>query len=373
MRRLSSILAAGLAIFLFAPTAMATPMVHPSVPQQGFPFISPPDVSAASWILYDDTMDLTIASENPNEERAMASITKIMTALLVVENGNLSDMVTISDRAAATGEKEIDLVAGEQISLDGLLKAILIHSANDAATAAAEHISGSVEEFVALMNRRAYELGMRNTSFANPHGLDAPGHYTTASDMLVLTRQAMRNPKFAEVTRSKIVVMPAAPDGTARRGTTTNLMLDWYEGTIGVKTGFTSRALLTYVSVAEREGRRLYAVLLGSEGERGHFADATKLFEYGFRRLGFYGTAVTGAPYVASTGRAKPDPLLVEADSETYVHLAGQGLNLALPAPPVVNAQPEPPPVAELTRRSEPAPRGTLNILTFWIRSALDA
>ena len=104
--------------------------------------------------------------------------------------------MTISERAANTGEKEIELVAGETISMDALFKALMIHSANDAATAIAEHISGSVEDFVDLMNQRAEELGLTHTSFANPHGLDAPDHYTSARDLLHLAQVAMENPRF---------------------------------------------------------------------------------------------------------------------------------------------------------------------------------
>jgi serine-type D-Ala-D-Ala carboxypeptidase (penicillin-binding protein 5/6) len=294
----------------FAAPASAAPFTYPAPVLETFPAPAAPQLTAASWILFDESTDTVIAELNADEERAMASVTKVMTGLLTLENSSPTDLVTVSERAAGTGEKEIELVAGETIEMEALFKALMIHSANDAATAIAEHISGSVEEFVALMNQRALELGLTHTSFANPHGLDEPGHYTSARDLLELARVAMDRPEFVEVVKAKKLVFPPAPDGTARTGSSTNLMLWSYPGSLGVKTGFTAQALLTYVAAAERDGRRLYAVLLGSDGDRAHFADATELFDYGFEELGFFGDASTGAPYVALKGRRTPDPIV---------------------------------------------------------------
>jgi len=262
-------------------------------------------------------------------------------------------------------------VEGETVSMDALFKALMIHSANDAATAIAEHISGSVEEFVALMNQRADELGLIHTSFANPHGLDAPNHYTSARDLLQLARVAMEHPLFAEVVMAKKLVFPPAPDGTPRTGSSTNLMLWSYQGNLGIKTGFTAQALLTYVAAAEREDRRLYAVLLGSDGDRAHFADATELFDYGFEELGFFGDASTGSTYVAVKGRQTPDPLVSLGNMETYLHLAGQGLMLESPSPLRALPEPAPLPIVEVTRSSDPAPRTVMETMSFWLDLAL--
>jgi len=351
----------------------AAPFTYPAPILEAFPAPDAPEVTAAAWILYDETADTVIAEINADQERAMASVTKIMTGLLTVENSFPAEQVTISERAAGTGEKEIDLVAGETLEMDALFKALMIHSANDAATAIAEHISGSVEEFVALMNRRAEELGLTRTSFANPHGLDAPGHYTTARDLLELARVAMANEDFAEVVRAKTLVFPTAPDGTTRNGSSTNLLLWSYRGSIGVKTGFTSQALLTYVAVAEREDRRLYAVLLGSDGDRAHFADARELFDHGFEELAYYGDAATGSPYVASRLTPSPDPLLALGGMEAYVHLAGHGLMLESPTPLRDVPEPAPPPVVEVTRSADPGPRTVLESMRFWLDRALEA
>ncbi len=354
------------AVALIATPAVAAPFTYPPPVVETFPHPGPPEVSAVSWILYDASTDSVLGSLAADDERAMASITKIMTGLLVVENSQPDELVVISERAVETGEKEIDLTAGEVMEMDALLKALMIHSANDAATAIAEHISGSVEAFVDLMNSRATELGLEGTSFANPHGLDAPNHYTTAEDMLVMTRVAMESPRFADVVRSKIVVMPPDPEGGPRKGTTTNLMLYEYQGTLGVKTGFTSSALLTYVGVAERDERRIYVVLLGSEGERGHFADSAKLFDYAFNALGYYGDVALGSPYVASRARSGPDPILVSRDIETYLHLAGQGLTLAPPSPVVPLPQPIPPMAVEIARHPEQGPHSLAEIVSYW-------
>ena len=362
--------ALALALFLLATPAAAAPFTYPAPVVQPYPAPEAPQVTAASWILYDETSEVVIAEQNAEEERSIASVTKIMTGLIALENSYPTEPVTISEEAANTGEKEIELVAGETLTMEALFKALMIHSANDAATAIAEHISGSVDEFVDLMNERAVDLGLTNTHFANPHGLDAPGNYSSAQDLLTLSQIAMTNPEFAEVVRAKTLVFPEAPDGTTRRGSSTNLLLSSYPGTIGVKTGFTSQALLTFVAAAERDGRRLYAVVLGSDGDRAHFSDAAALFDYGFRDLGYFGHAVTNTPYVALMGRHSPTPLVAEGNMETYLHLAGQGLMLESPSPMIEAPQPTPPPIIEVTRSAEPGPRTILDAMRYWLDQA---
>jgi D-alanyl-D-alanine carboxypeptidase len=356
---------------LLAPPASAAPFTYPAPVRQAFPAPEAPQVTAAAWILYDGSTDVVIAEQNADQERSIASVTKIMTGLIAVENSYPAELVTISERAANTGEKEIELVAGETIEMGALFKALMIHSANDAATAIAEHISGSVDAFVDLMNERAADLGLTHTHFANPHGLDAPGHYSSARDLLTLATVAMANQDFADAVRARTLVFPEAPDGTIRRGSSTNLLLSWYPGTIGVKTGFTSQALLTFVAAAERDDRRLYAVVLGSDGDRAHFADVEELFDYGFHDLGYYGHAATGTPYVALMGRRSPSPLIAQGNMETYMHLAGQGLMLERPAPMFEAPEPEPPPIVEVMRTAESGPRSILDTMRFWLDQAL--
>ncbi len=372
MRRLARALApVPVLVLLLALPAAAAPFVYPSPEFQSFPITGPPNVSAPSWILYDDSIDMVIASSNSNDERAIASTTKVMTGLLVVENANLDDLVTISQEAADTGGQEIGLVAGERMPVGSLFRALMVRSANDAATALAEYVAGSVENFVGMMNDRADQLGLEHTHFANPHGMDAPGHYSSAQDLLTIVREAMTHPEFENVVRSKVIVMTPAPDGTPRVGISTNLMLSSYDGMMGVKTGLTPQALFTFVGAAEREGRRLYAVVLGSPENFGHFADAKLLLDYGFLDLGFYGDAVTQTPYTAAKARVEPDPVITMSRVETYLHLAAQGLMLEDPSPLVDVPVPEPPPIIEVTRPSEGGGATVADAFMFWINRVL--
>ncbi|MDX1468235.1 MAG: D-alanyl-D-alanine carboxypeptidase family protein [Acidimicrobiia bacterium] len=372
-RLLVAVLAAATLVAVPGP-AIASHVVLPVRVDDGITVAGPPDVSAASWLLYDESTDLVLASFAPNEERAMASTTKIMTGLLVLEQASLDDMVTVSSRAAAAGEKEIDLVAGEELTMDALFKALMIHSANDAAIAIAEHISGSVAAFVALMNQRAAELGLEGTRFANPHGLDAPDHYSTAADLLALTRVAMSHPEFATAVRARGLVFPPTPDGEARSGSATNLMLGEYPGTIGVKTGFTNRALLTFVASAERDGRRIYIVLLGSEGTRAHFSDAKALFDYAFGDLGFVWSLSSGTPYEARLSRPGTSPIITAAGNRALLHVAGQGLLIGDPPAkledPGFEPSEDPPQVVE--RKPTEGPQTPMEAFFHWFRDLMN-
>lgn len=296
MRRLVAALAAALVIA--APSvAIGAPV---SIPVGPGVVPDPPEVSAAAWILYDATHDVVLASEGADEPRAMASTTKMMTSLLAIEHGGLDDEVRVSDDAAAIGEAEVDLEPGEVLTLRQLVTALMIRSANDASIAVAEHVSGSEEAFVARMNERAAELGLESTQFANPHGLDAPGHFSSAEDLLTLARVAMDQPLFAELARTRRAVLPPDSTGDVRVVVATNQLLGEYPGLIGVKTGFTSAAGLCLVSVARRDGRTLYAVVLGSEA---HFADTTALLDHGFDDFRIYSAVAAGAEFgVRRTG-----------------------------------------------------------------------
>jgi len=158
---------------------------------------------AASAVLMDANSGAVLYQRSPDAVRSPASVTKILTALVILEHGQMTDTVTASSVAARTGGYRLGLRAGQRISLGDLLAAILIRSANDAAVAAAEHVGGSLGGFVALMNEKAADIGMANSRFSNPHGLDEPFHYTTARDMAALTRVALENPTFAELVRTR--------------------------------------------------------------------------------------------------------------------------------------------------------------------------
>lgn len=326
MRR--TVLAAGLAAVLTITTAAvgyAAPVV-PLPPVEGFPTDTAPSVTARSWILYDASNAVVLGSRDADVEAAMASTTKIMTALVALRSADPASIVTVSRSATDAGEAEIGLLPGEQLPLGLLVEAALIRSANDAALAVAEAVGGSEAGFVEMMNAEAARLGLSHTRFANPHGLDAPDHWSSARDLLTMTLAAMEIPEFAAAVRASQLAFPTAPDGTARVARTTNRLLAEYEGAIGVKTGFTSRAGLVLVAAAEREGRVLYAVVMGSEGEAAHFKDATALLDYGFDSFGIVPLVVSGRPYALRRSGQVADSLSAVATVEAFVYLASAGL-----------------------------------------------
>lgn len=358
---------AALLVLMPAMPAHAAPFSFPTPEGDGFPDPGPTQVGAPSWILYDTLTDRVLSSRAEDERRWIASTTKIMTALLAIELGDFDDQVVVTQAAAETIGQSLGLVTGEMIGLGALVKAALIFSANDAAAAIADHLGGSQEGFATLMNQRAEELGMANTHFVNPHGIDTPGHYSTARDLLTLARFAMENPEFAAIVRSRGVVLPDAPDGTRRVAMATNWMLGHYEGATGIKTGSTPRSGLTFVGSAERAGRRLFVVILGAGGNRGQFAAAQALFDYGFERLGVYATVLNGVPYRSTMTDPGPSPLLTMAGAETLLHLASLGLALEEPSPLIALPEPEPPPVVRVDRRVQRSDEPFVDALTHWL------
>ncbi len=244
---------------------------------------------AAAAVLMDANTGEVLFARNPDEQLPPASITKILTALVILEQGNLTDTVVVSQTAAQVGGFRLGLRPGQRLSLADLLAAILIRSANDAAEAAAEHVGHGLPGFVALMNAKARSLGMQNSQFANPHGLDEPGHYTTARDMAILTRVALENPTFADLVRTREARVTIYRPG--RKGVipaprlilSHNRLLGHVEGVDGVKTGYTGLAGRCLVASASRSGQRMIAVLL-NDPER--WIDAPALLKYGFELAG---------------------------------------------------------------------------------------
>jgi D-alanyl-D-alanine carboxypeptidase (penicillin-binding protein 5/6) len=301
-----------------APVAVATVSDVPPLPLFGAFAGAPPQVSAQSWILYDDTFGEVLAEESADLARPMASTTKIMTALVALENGNLDQPITITQDAVDVGEAEVGLVAGETLTLRQLLTAMLVRSGNDTAVAIAQGIGGTVAAFVQMMNDKAREMGLENTHFANPHGLDEDGHYTSARDLLEMARAAMADPVFATAVRTQTVRLPDTPDGTLRVVRTTNMLLSSYPGAIGVKTGYTGLAGHVLVAAAEREGRRLYAVVMGSTDA---FTDATALLDYGFAEFGVIPVIMGGVTYAQRRVAAEADSLQAGSTVEAFTSL----------------------------------------------------
>jgi D-alanyl-D-alanine carboxypeptidase len=270
-------------------------------------------VSAASAILLDANTGAVLYEHNPDASRPPASVTKILTALVILERGRLQDPVVVSRTAAQTGGHRLGLRAGQRLSLGDLLAAVLIRSANDAAVAAAEHVGGTLEGFVALMNGTARELGMVNSRFANPHGLDEPFHYTTARDMAILTRVALEHPNFAELVRAREARLTIWKPGQrksvpqSRLVLTHNRLLGHLEGADGVKTGYTDSAGRCLVASASRGNQRMIAVLLNDPRR---WNDAANLLEYGFGSVRDGARArLDGQPWhpVRDTGRLRLD------------------------------------------------------------------
>jgi serine-type D-Ala-D-Ala carboxypeptidase (penicillin-binding protein 5/6) len=240
-----------------------------------------PTVRAASALLMDLDSGQVLFALNATEKRPIASLTKIMTAYLVMSRTSPTDVVTVSDDAASgrvVGISGLGLEAGERIREQHLLYALLLQSANDAAVALAEHVSGTVDAFVATMNRTAARLGMARTEFASPNGLDDTG-YSTARDLARVTRAAYSVPGFGSIVATRFHTIPA-PDGRPRIVQNRNALLWLYPGALGVKTGFTSAAGYCLVATAERGDERLLAIVLGEPGEP--FSDAAALLNYGF-------------------------------------------------------------------------------------------
>lgn len=275
---------------------------------------SPPDVTAQAWILYDATFDRVLAEENADQRRAMASTTKMMTALLVVDRASRFERVTISETAPEVGEAEIDLVAGEVWTVDQLLHAMLLGSANDAALAVAEHVGGTVDRFVGLMNDRAEELGMNDSRFANPHGLDDQNHFSSARDLLTLARAFLADDRLATIVKKREASLPPTIEGEERTVRTTNRLLYEYPGANGAKTGYTDDAGWTLAASAERDGRQLYAIVMGSPTVDRRFADAAALLDYGFSEFGVVEVIVAGVDYAR---RRLPDEAIAEDAAAT--------------------------------------------------------
>ena len=241
-----------------------------------------PQLTATAWTLYDVDAGEFLASRAADEERPMASVTKIMTALVVMDHADLSAQVRVTESAAATGEAEIGLVPGELWTVEDLLAAVVVRSGNDAAVALAEYVGGSVGGFAQLMNDKAAELGLEHSHFVNPHGLDAEGHYTSANDLVAMTLAALEDPVLAKMARTRLIKFRPDPAGVSRIARSTNKLLGRYPGVVGFKTGFTNLAGKVLVSVAEVNGRRLVAVVMNSED---HFADSRELLDWGLNAV----------------------------------------------------------------------------------------
>ena len=240
---------------------------------------SPPTLSAQSALLFEAENGGVVYEKNAHTRLPMASTTKIMTALVALELASPNTVILTDGRAVGTEGSSIYLCEGEELTLEELLYALMLESANDAAVAIAIGVCGSEEAFVDEMNRRAASLGLSNTHFANPHGLDAETHYTTAYELAVIARAALQNPLLKTIVSTRKTTIPHQNTDGVRLLINHNKMLRLYDGCIGVKTGYTQKSGRCLVSAAERDGVTMIAVTLDSPDD---WNDHTKLLNFGF-------------------------------------------------------------------------------------------
>ena len=266
-KRIASLLIIAAAILaIFKPGGAAAETVREGVN-------SPPRTSAAAVILFDAIGGTVLHERHADDKRLIASTTKILTALVALENNNLDEKVLIRPEYVGVEGSSIYLRAGETVTVRELLYGIMLRSGNDAATALAYHTSGSVEKFTELMNERARELGSVNSNFTNPHGLDGQNHFSTARDLAIIMSAAMQNEEFRKISSTKSITIG---NRTLRNS---NRLLREYEWLVGGKTGFTRAAGRTLVTSAERDGMLLVCVTLNAPGD---WADHRALYDWAF-------------------------------------------------------------------------------------------
>lgn len=271
------------------------------------------DVSAKSAIAIEASSGEIYFEKNAHQRLPMASTTKIMTALVAIESGNLEREVCVSPDAIGVEGSSIYLYRGERISLYNLLYALLLESANDAAAAIAIEIGGSISGFADMMNAKADELGLCDTSFENPHGLDSENHYTTAHDLAKITLAAMQNATFREIVSTYKKGGPPNENGFSRLFVNHNKMLKNYDGAIGVKTGFTKKSGRCLVSAARRDGVELICVTLNAPND---WQDHENMLNLGFSLYHYKKLYTEGQYKIAQNVISGSDSSVIISNSE---------------------------------------------------------
>ena len=242
-----------------------------------------PTINSRRYAVYDRLSGRCIYGKDENKQTAMASTTKIMSAVIIVENCNLEDIVTVTAKAAGVGGSRLGLHTDDKISVNDLLYGLMLRSGNDAAVALAIHTAGSVEEFANLMNQKAEVLGLTNTHFVSPHGLDNSEHYTTAYELAKITDYALKNETIAKIVKTKTTTISI--NGNLMQINNTNELLGNVEGVYGVKTGFTNNAGRCLVTSVKRGDMDLIIVVLGADTRKDRASDSMKLIEYAFKKF----------------------------------------------------------------------------------------
>lgn len=242
--------------------------------------IAEPIINSRIGIIYDRKSGKVIWGKNENKRSAMASTTKIMTCIVVIENANLNAEVKVSAKAAGTGGSRLELKKDDKITIKDLLYGLMLRSGNDAAVALAEYVGKDKEGFANLMNKKAKELGLKDTHFVTPHGLDDPEHYTTAYELAKIADYALKNEMFAKIVGTKEHTINI--NGYAKQLCNTNELLGYLQGVSGVKTGFTNNAGRCLVTSVNRNDFEIITVVLGADTKKIRTADSINLIEYAY-------------------------------------------------------------------------------------------
>lgn len=237
-----------------------------------------PNINSRSAIVFDRNSKEVIYGKDENTKKKMASTTKIMTCIVVLEKGELTDTVIVSKKAAGTGGSRVGLRTGDKATVQDLLYGLMLCSGNDAAVALAEHVGGSVEGFAELMNAKAKELNLSNTNFVTPHGLDNENHYTTAYELAIMADYGLKNKTFRSIVGTKNITINI--NGKPRNLNNTNELLGSVAGVYGVKTGFTNGANRCLVSSCKRDNLDIITVVLGADTKKFRTQDSLKLINY---------------------------------------------------------------------------------------------
>ena len=245
-----------------------------------------PKINSRRYIVYDRISKSMIIGKNEDVKSAMASTTKIMTTIVILEKADLNETVTVSVKAGGTGGSRLGLKRGDKTSVKDLLYGLMLRSGNDAAVALAEHVGGSVKGFAELMNEKASELGLTNTHFVTPHGLDDANHYTTALELAKLTDYAMNNETFSKIVGTKSITIYI--NNQPRQINNTNELLGVLNGVVGVKTGFTNNAGRCLVTETKRNNMDIITIVLGADTKKDRTKDSVNLIEYTYSKYKMY-------------------------------------------------------------------------------------
>ena len=238
------------------------------------------DITSRIALIYDRASGKILYEKNGNKQTPMASTTKIMTAIVVLENAKLTDTVTITSKAASMGGSRLGLKKDDKITVNDLLYGLMLRSGNDAAVALAIHVGGSIEGFADMMNKKALEMGLTNSHFVVPHGLDNEGHYTTAYELAKMADYALKMDKFKEIVGTKVATIYI--NGYAKQINNTNNLLGSVSGVYGVKTGFTNGAGRCLVTACKRDDLDIITVIIGADTNNIRSKDTIKLIQYAY-------------------------------------------------------------------------------------------